>query len=112
MFDFFKDMYYEMHGFNMKKLKEEQAKKKEQENLFFDMKLKIIFCAIGALLSLCYLAAFLFAAANGYVDIVVKSLLLVLVIVATMICVVINNKKVQLIGVAGMVIVMILTMLI
>ena len=73
--------------------------------------MKIIFCAIGAIFFLCYLAVLLFAAANGNVNLVVKSVLLIFVIVPTMICVVVNNKKVQMAGLAGMVIVMILTML-
>lgn len=111
MFDFFKDMYYEMQGFDLDKMKEERLKKKEQETLFFDTKLKIIFCAIGAIFLLCYLAVSLFAAANGNVNLVVKSVLLIFVIVPTMICVVMNNKKVQMAGIAGMVIIIILTML-
>lgn len=111
MFDFFKDVYYEMNGFDMDKVKEEKRLKREaQENLIFDTKMKIIVGVIGGIMLLCYIATLLFGAVSKNVFLVIKSVILILLTIGTIICVIINNKKVQLAGIVGIVIVVSFTM--
>jgi len=111
MFDFFKDVYYEMSGFDMEKVKEEKRLKREaQENLIFDTKMKIIVGVIGGIMLLCYIATLLFGAVSKNVFLVIKSVILILLTIGTIICVIINNKKVQLAGIVGIVIVVGFTM--
>ncbi len=110
MFDFFKDVYYEANGFDMKLLKEEK-KRKGKQKVIFDKKKKIIISAIAIIMLLCYMSALLLAVHRNDIMESIKIVFAIFLTFATMVCVLINNKSIQIGGIIGMAVIVIFTML-
>lgn len=107
MFDFMKDFYLEINGFDMEKVKEERKQKLEKEKaetIIFKKKTKKYFLIVGAILLI--ISVLGLAASSGQSQAgVIKNTLIILLDVATMICMVIHKKETEVASLIGMVLI-------
>lgn len=108
MFDFLKDLYFEMNDFDMDKIKEEKKMKIEiekSETILFKKKTKIILLVVGILLMLVSIATLIICINKSSVGGILKNSFLILIDLITMITLMIKKKETEVLSLVGMVLI-------
>ena len=98
MFDFMKDLYFEMNGFDMEMIKEEKRKKLEREKaetIIFKKKTKIIIMITGFLFLAISIAALIISVQQTNISGIIKNIINIFLDVVTVVCLMIKKKQTE-----------------
>lgn len=111
MFDFMKDLYFEMNDFDMDMIRKERKIKEEKENsetIIFKKKTKIVLMIIGIILFAVSILGLIISVHKMDVSGIIKNIILMILYFVTMICLVIRKRQTEIVSLFGMVLILIL----
>lgn len=112
VFDFFKDLYFEMNDYDMemiRKEKEEKIKKEKEETIIFSRKTKAAIFVTGSLLMLISMFALIISVQKNDVGGIIKTIFNIILDAVTIVCIMIKKRQTEIIGLVGIVFILIIT---
>ena len=112
MFDFMKDLYFEMNDYDMDMIREEKKRKIEKEKadtIIFKKKTKIIFLVVGILLLVTSVATLIISVKQMNIGSIIKNSILIVLDISTIICMMIKKKQTEVASLVGMALIAIIT---
>lgn len=112
MFDFIKDLYFEMNGFDMEMIKEEKRKKLEREKaetIIFKKNTKIFLLISGSLFLIISVVALIISVQQINIGGIIKNIFIIVLDIATIICMMIKKKQTEVASLVGIILILITT---
>ena len=112
MFDFMKDLYFEVNDYDMDMIREEKKRKIEKEKadtIIFKKKTKIIFLVVGILLLVTSVATLIISVKQMNIGGIIKNSILIVLDISTIICMMIKKKQTEVASLVGMALIAIIT---
>lgn len=112
MFDFMKDLYFEVNGYDMdmiRKEREQQIEKEKKETIIFKKQTKKILLVFGILFLIISLGAFYISMQQSEIYGIIKNAFLIILDIFTIICMLIRKKCTEMASLVGMLIIVFIT---